>query len=50
MNPRDMRAALRSLPVLTGEAPPSIRTSSPAEPMSMFVEWFGTAVNAGSLR
>jgi pyridoxine/pyridoxamine 5'-phosphate oxidase len=47
MNPRDMRAALRSLPVLTGEAPAFDPHQSPAEPMSMFVEWFDAAVNAG---
>jgi pyridoxamine 5'-phosphate oxidase len=46
MNPRDMRAALRSLPVLTGDAPAFDPQQSPDDPMSMFVEWFDTAVNA----
>jgi pyridoxamine 5'-phosphate oxidase len=46
MNPRDMRTALRSLPVLTGAAPAFDPHQSPDDPMSMFVEWFGTAVNA----
>ncbi|MDT5045761.1 MAG: pyridoxamine 5-phosphate oxidase [Mycobacterium sp.] len=47
MNPRDMRAALRSLPVLTGVAPVFDPHQSPDDPMAMFVEWFDTAVSAG---
>jgi pyridoxamine 5'-phosphate oxidase len=43
----DLRAALRSLPVLTGDAPTFDPRQSPDDPMSMFVEWFDTAVNAG---
>jgi pyridoxamine 5'-phosphate oxidase len=47
MNPRDMRATLRSLPVLTGQAPVFDPHHSPDDPMSMFVEWFGIALRAG---
>jgi len=47
MNTQDMRAMLRSLPVLTGDAPAFDPHQSPDDPMSMFVEWFDTAVNAG---
>ena len=45
MNPRDMRASLRSLPVLTGDAPDFDPHHD--DPVSMFVDWLGTAVRAG---
>jgi pyridoxamine 5'-phosphate oxidase len=43
----DLRAALRPLPVLTGDAPVFDPDQSPADPVSLFVEWFGTTESAG---
>ncbi|HEX7827285.1 MAG TPA: pyridoxal 5'-phosphate synthase [Mycobacterium sp.] len=42
-----MRAVLRSLPVLTGDAPAFDPHQSPDDPVAIFVEWFGAAVSAG---
>jgi pyridoxamine 5'-phosphate oxidase len=42
-----MRAALRSLPVLTGDMPEFDPRESPDDPMTLFVQWFWSAVNAG---
>ncbi|BBY66884.1 pyridoxine/pyridoxamine 5'-phosphate oxidase [Mycolicibacterium helvum] len=41
------RAYLRALPVLSGIAPGFELGEAPAEPISLFVAWLRTAVNAG---
>lgn len=42
-----MRSVLRALPVLSGSAPTFDPDRTPSDPMSLFVEWFGIAVDAG---
>lgn len=41
------RCYLRSLPVLTGDAPGFDEAKAPAEPVTLFVDWLQTAVAAG---
>lgn len=42
-----MRSVLRALPVLTGSAPDFDPGQAPNDPVSLFIEWFQTAVDAG---
>ena len=42
-----MRELLRSLPALTGEAPPFDPAEVPDDPLDLFVQWFTTAVEHG---
>jgi pyridoxamine 5'-phosphate oxidase len=42
-----MRSVLRALPVLTGSAPDFDPGRTPSDPMSLFIEWFQIAVDAG---
>lgn len=47
VEPGDLRAVLRSLPVLTGSAPEFDPRDAADDPVSTFVSWFSAAVAAG---
>jgi pyridoxamine 5'-phosphate oxidase len=42
-----LRSLLRSLPVLTGQAPPFDPAAAPPDPLELFGDWFRAAVAAG---